>query len=343
MARRERQGPDGAIGEDRLIQRYFRPLAQGFPGALDLRDDAAFIAPPEGCDLVVTTDALVAGVHFLADDDPAGIGFKALAVNVSDLAAKAAEPIAYSLALVLARGAPESWLAGFAAGLGEAQAAFAIAMSGGDTAVSPTGPLMISITAFGSVPRGQMVPRGGGSAGDGLYVSGTIGDAALGLLLRRNDDGVRDWPLAAAERQSLIARYLRPAPRLALREALLANAAAAMDVSDGLAIDCGRMCKVSGVSARIEAALVPLSAAARAVVAADPARLETVLTGGDDYEILAAIPPGKQEAFRRAAQAAGVPVTRIGSLSEGDGGVTFVGATGEPLHLSRAGYDHLAH
>jgi thiamine-monophosphate kinase len=275
MARQDHGHDDGSIGEDSLIQRHFRPLAADFPGARNLQDDAASIAPPEGCDLVVTTDALVAGVHFLADDDPADIAFKALAVNVSDLAAKAAEPIAYSLALILLRGTPQAWLAGFAAGLGEAQTVFSIAMSGGDTAVSPAGPLMISITAFGGVPRGRMVPRGGASAGDGLYVSGTIGDGALGLLLRRDDDGVANWPIEEAERLALISRYLRPAPRLGLRKALLAHAAAAMDVSDGLAIDCGRLCKVSGVSARIEAALVPLSAPARSVVAADPARLET--------------------------------------------------------------------
>jgi thiamine-monophosphate kinase len=342
MARQDHGHDDGSIGEDSLIQRHFRPLAADFPGARNLQDDAASIAPPEGCDLVVTTDALVAGVHFLADDDPADIAFKALAVNVSDLAAKAAEPIAYSLALILPRGTPQTWLAGFAAGLGEAQTAFSIAMSGGDTAVSPAGPLMISITAFGGVPRGRMVPRGGASAGDGLYVSGTIGDGALGLLLRRDDDGVANWPIEEAERLALISRYLRPAPRLGLRKALLAHAAAAMDVSDGLAIDCGRLCKVSGVSARIEAALVPLSAPARSVVAADPARLETVLTGGDDYEILAAIPPGSEEAFRREANAAGVPVTRIGGLSEGEGVVVFIGATGEPLPLARLGYDHLA-
>ncbi len=145
------------LSEDALIARYFRPLAEGFPGAFGLQDDAAVLDPAAGEDLVITTDALIAGVHFLTDDMPADIAYKALAVNVSDLAAKAAKPIAYSLALALPRGTPESWIAEFADGLGQAQAAFGIALSGGDTATSPGGPLMISITAFGRVPHGRMV------------------------------------------------------------------------------------------------------------------------------------------------------------------------------------------
>jgi thiamine-monophosphate kinase len=329
------------LNEDSLIARHFAPLAASFPGAAGLKDDAAAFAPPPGADLVVTTDALVADVHFFADDDPADIAFKALAVNVSDLAAKAAQPIAYSLALVLPRGMPEPWIAGFAAGLAQAQEAFGIGLSGGDTTTSPGGPLMLSVTAFGHVPAGRMIPRGGARVGDSLYVSGTIGDAALGLKLRAGGLDTQGWPLGDTGRRFLVVRYLRPEPRLALRDALLAHASAAMDVSDGLAIDCGRMCRASGVSAIVESGEVPLSGTASAVLKGGGARLEDLLSGGDDYEILASIPPGKENAFERAAEAVGVTVTRIGRVTDGDGGLVMLDADGAPLTLSRLGYDHL--
>ncbi|WP_088346172.1 MULTISPECIES: thiamine-phosphate kinase [Rhodomicrobium] len=342
MAESGKGGGGPVFSEDSLIARHFRPLAAGFPGALDLRDDAASFGVPEGSELVVTTDALIAGVHFFADDAPADIAFKALAVNVSDLAAKAAAPLAYSIALALPRGASEDWIAGFAGGLGEAQAAFGIALSGGDTTVSPNGPLMVAVTAFGSVPAGRMVRRGGAQAGDHLYVSGSIGDAALGLALRRGDAESRGWPLDEAARAELITRYLRPAPRLALRAALLAHASAAMDVSDGLAIDCARLCAASGVDGRIEAASVPLSAPAQSLIAAHPALLETALTGGDDYEILAAIPEAQHAAFSDAAAKAGIRVTRIGAIGGPGGALTLSDPDGRPLALARTGYDHLA-
>jgi thiamine-monophosphate kinase len=331
-----------APSEDALIARYFRPLAAALPGASGLTDDAAVIEPPPGKDIVVTTDALIADVHFFAGDDPADIAFKALAVNVSDLAGKAARPLVYSLALVLPRGTPEDWVARFAKGLGEAQTAFGIVLSGGDTAVSPSGPLMLSITALGAVPHGRAPRRGGAKAGDALYVSGTIGDAALGLKLRRGDADAQGWPLAEADRAALVARYLRPAPRLELREALLACASAAMDISDGLAIDCLRLCKASGLAGRIDAASVPLPPAARPLLSRDPGLLETMLTGGDDYEILAAVPPANEAAFAEAARATRCPLIRIGALVSGPPGLTVLAANSQPLPLSSLGYDHLS-
>jgi thiamine-monophosphate kinase len=328
------------LPEDALIARHFRPLAAGYPGALGLRDDAALIEVAGHEDLVVTTDALIAGVHFLAGDDPADIAFKALAVNVSDLAAKAAKPIAYSLALALPRGTAEAWIAGFAGGLRLAQERFGIGLSGGDTTTSPAGALVISVTAFGSVAKGRMIRRGGARAGDRLYVSGTIGDAALGLKLHVDEAGTRGWPLDTAAREMLVGRYLRPEPRLSLGAALTDAATAAMDVSDGLAIDCVRLCAASGVAARIEAAKVPLSDAARLVLAAQPELLETILTGGDDYEILAAVPPGRAPAFEAAARSAGIPVTPIGALGEGVPALTVLSAGGNPMSLPRLGYNH---
>jgi thiamine-monophosphate kinase len=328
--------------EHDLIARYFRPLAKSTPGAFQLMDDAASLEIDPGADLVVTSDALVAGVHFFADDAPADIAFKALGVNVSDLAAKAACPLAYSLSLVLPRGIEENWMSGFASGLAEGQAEFGIGMSGGDTVVSSGGPLTISITAFGTVPHGKMILRSGARAGDALYVTGTIGDAALGLKLRFPGTGSESWPLSEADRRFLMQRYLRPQPRIALRSALLGHASAAMDISDGLAIDASRLCQASGLSGRIEAGKVPLSSAAQTLVPTGPVIMETILTGGDDYEILAAVPPVAEDAFMAAGAVAGVLVTRFGSLIDGDGSTSIIAPNGERLALKTLGYDHFS-
>jgi thiamine-monophosphate kinase len=339
MAESGEGGQARPLSEHGLIARYFAPLARDFPGAYGLRDDAAVIEPPPGSDLVVTTDALVAGVHFFADDAPADIAWKALAVNVSDLVAKGATPLAYSLALVLPPPPSAEFLAGFTGGLGEAQRQFGIALSGGDTTGTRGGDIMIAVTAFGTVPRGQTVRRGGAKPGDSLYVGGTIGDAALGLKLRRGDADAAAWPIQDADRQWLTHRYLRPQPRTALAPVLLAHATAAMDISDGLAIDCGRLCAASGVGARVEASAVPLSPAAAGVVAADARLLRTVLTGGDDYEVLFAVRAGAEQAAERAAAAAGVAIARIGCIAEA-AAVTFAGGDGLPLDLGSGGFDH---
>jgi thiamine-monophosphate kinase len=330
------------LSEHGLIARYFAPLAKDFPGAYGLLDDAAVIEPPSGTDLVVTMDALVAGVHFFPDDAPADIAWKALAVNVSDLAAKGAMPLAYSLALVLPPPPSPVFLEGFATGLGEAQAAFGIALSGGDTTSARPDALTIAVTAFGIVPHGGIIRRGGARPGDSLYVSGTIGDAALGLKLRRGDSDASGWPLADDARQWLVARYLRPQPRIALAAALLAHASAAMDISDGLAIDCLRLCATSGVAATILAPLIPLSAAASAIIASDTGLLKAVLTGGDDYEILFAVRCGAEAAMERAAASTGVSVTRVGAICTGAPGLIVLGADGASLDLGSGGYDHFA-
>ena len=330
------------LSEQGLIARYFAPLAKDFPGAYGLRDDAAIIETPVGVDLVVTMDALVAGVHFFPDDAPADIAWKALAVNVSDLAAKGATPLAYSLALALPPPPSAVFLEGFAAGLAEAQAAFGIALSGGDTTSARGDALTIAVTAFGTVPHGGIIRRGGARAGDSLYVSGTIGDAALGLKLRRGDRDARDWPLADDARHWLVARYLRPQPRIALAAALLAYASAAMDISDGLAIDCRRLCATSGVEATIEASRVPLSAAVSAIIASDPDLLRAVLTGGDDYEILFAVRSGEEAAMEQVAASTGVAVTRVGAITAGAPGLTVLDTDGVSLDLGAGGYDHFA-
>ena len=322
--------------EDDLIARYFKPLAK-HPGTFGFADDCAAITPPAGHDLVLKTDGLIAGVHFFPDDPADGVARKALRVNLSDLAAKGAAPLGFLLAIALTKGFDESWLAEFARGLGEDADAYQCPLLGGDTDSTP-GPTSISIAAFGTLPQGTMVRRAGAQAGDHVFVSGTIGDAALGLLVRRGE--AAPWKLDAASAEYLVARYRLPQPRNALAEALRAHASAAMDVSDGLAADLAKLCRVSDVSADIEVARVPLSDAARQALRADAALIAPILTGGEDYEILCAVPPDKVRAFTEAAAGANVPITDIGRIVAGDAPPRFLDAKGEAMRFSRPGYSH---
>jgi len=322
--------------EERLIARYFRPLAT-VPGALRLADDAAVIAPPPGSDLVVTTDGVIAGVHFFPDDPPGSIARKALRMNLSDLAAKGAKPMGFVISIALPVGTDAAFLAAFAAELGEDAARYGCPLYGGDTDHTP-GPLSVSITAFGTVPHGRMVQRSTAKAGDRIIVTGTIGDAALGVKLRRDRGLAKSWRLDEAMSVELERRYLLPKPRNALAEAVLQHATAAMDVSDGLAGDLGKLCRVSSVAAEIDVSRVPLSAAARAALAADPALIETVLTGGDDYEIVLTLAPEKFAALRTAAQAVGISVAEIGEVKAGDG-ARFMHA-GKTLAFTQPSYSH---
>jgi thiamine-monophosphate kinase len=322
--------------EDRLIARYFSPLATA-PGAFALVDDAAALTPPPGCDLVLTTDGVIAGVHFFPDDPPESIGRKALRMNLSDLAAKGARPLGFLLSLALPAGADEAWIAAFAASLGEDAARYGCPLFGGDTDHTP-GLTSVSIAAFGAVPHGKMVRRTTAKTGDCVVVTGTIGDAALGLKLRRDRSLAQRWRLTDAAASSLEERYLLPEPRNALAAAVLQYASAAIDISDGLAGDLAKLCRASSVAADIEVSRVPLSDAARAAVAAAPALLETLLTGGDDYEIALTLAPGKLPEFQAAAQAAGVAVTEIGRMQAGEG-ARFM-HDGKALAFTRASYSH---
>ena len=321
-----------ASGEDDLIARYFRPLATD-PGALGLLDDAALLKS-SGDDLVVTTDAIVEGVHFLAGDPPDTIARKALRVNLSDLAAKGAVPAGFVLTLAL-QDVKEQWLAPFARALGEDAAAFNCPVLGGDT-ISTPGPLMISITAFGRVPPGQMVRRTDAQPGDLIAVTGTIGDAAMGLqALKGKSDGL-DPPA----RDFLIQRYRVPQPRNALAIAIRDHASAAMDVSDGLAGDLTKLCAASGVSAAVSLADVPLSAAAQALIADGSSSIEAAVSGGDDYEILCTIPENRWESFAATARQTGVQVSSIGRIEAGAAAPRFLDAAGQPVVLKRLSYSH---
>jgi thiamine-monophosphate kinase len=325
-----------ASAEDSLIARYFKPLATD-PGAFALTDDAA-ILKSSADDIVVTTDAIVEGVHFLSDDPPDTVARKALRVNLSDLAAKGATPAGFVLTLAL-RVADDAWLAAFARGLGEDAARFQCPLLGGDT-VSTPGPLMISITAFGRVPQGKMIHRNGAKAGDRVVVSGTIGDAALGLGLLKGGAVAAAIANDAAARAMLVGRYRVPQPRTVLAQAVRDHASAAMDVSDGLAGDLAKLCAASGVSAAIDAQSIPLSAAGQALLARGAASIESILCGGDDYEILCAIPENRFEAFEQAAKLAGVAVTSIGTIIAGSSVPRFIDAQATEIALSRLSYSH---
>ena len=285
----------------------------------------------------MTTDAVVEGVHYLADDPPDAVARKALRVNLSDLAAKGAVPAGFVLTLAL-RGAADAWLRPFADALGEDANSFACPLLGGDT-VSTPGPQVISITAFGRVPAGRMVGRTGAKPGDRIMVSGTIGDAVLGLDLLKGGGVASALASDPAARELLVGRYRVPRPRNALALAVRQYAGAAMDVSDGLAGDLAKLCTASGVSAHVDAAKVPLSAPAAGLVARGVVGIETLLSGGDDYEILCAVPETQSDAFIRAGQAAGVAITPIGTIQAGHDACRFVDQ-GRELVLRRLSFSH---
>jgi thiamine-monophosphate kinase len=324
-------------GEEQLIARFFRPLAS-HPGSLDLLDDAALLSPSEGLDLVLTTDALVSGVHFFANDPADAIARKALRVNLSDLAAKGADPAGYLLSLALPDAVGEEWLASFVSGLEADAQSYGCPLLGGDTVKTP-GPLMVSITAVGMLPVGTMVKRRGARAGDRVVVTGSVGDSALGLQLRRISDRISQT-LGAEERAHLLSRYLLPQPRCAAASAVRRYAAAAMDISDGLAGDLAKLCNASSVSAMCEMGRVPLSEAAQAALAAEPSLLTTILTGGDDYEILAAVPPHKLAAYRDACTDVGVAVTDIGEFTAGTGPPGFLDSEGKRMEFLHPSFSH---
>jgi len=304
------------------IARLFRPFTLGAPGAFDLLDDAAVVAQRPGFDLVVTKDAVVEGVHFPVGERPDLIARKLVRVNLSDLAAKAAEPFGCFLAVAWPSAFDGAQREAFAAGLGEDLAAFGVALLGGDT-VSTPGPFTASLTALGWVPQGGMVRRAGARVGDILAVSGAIGDGALGLMAARGEiEDPGGW---------LAGRYRLPTPRLDLRAVLRRDASAAADVSDGLVADAGHIAEASGVGLRIDLDAVPLSPAARRWLAAQPDRtgaLVRLATGGDDYEVVCATRGAPPNGF-----------TAIGEITEGP--ALDVRLDGVRLEIAQGGWRHL--
>jgi thiamine-monophosphate kinase len=319
-------------GEFELIRRYFAPLAG--PGSLKLTDDTAVVDLQPGRSLVATTDTVIAGVHFLADDPPDLIARKALRVNLSDLASMGAEPLGYLLVTALPAGIDENWVAQFSRGLAQDQAEFSISLLGGDTAFTP-GPLSLTITALGQVERGKALLRSGAKPGDRVYLSGTIGDSAFGLKLAKGEP----LTLSPSEKSSLLDRYRLPQPRLGLGRRLIGVASAAMDVSDGFAADLGHICQASRVGALVEAAKMPVSPALRSVLEVGEASLVEVATGGDDYELLFTAPAAVELLLGRIATELALPLTAVGEIRR-EPGVIVLDQNGRAVELGPGGYRH---
>lgn len=327
-----------------LIARYFAPLAAGEPGALGLTDDAAILSIESDRRVVVTTDTLVSGVHFLPSDPPGSVAAKLLGVNLSDLAAMGARPLAYTVSIALPAtwtgDVLHHWLEAFASGLSAMQSEMGVNLIGGDTVATP-GPICLTVTALGSVREGAELRRSGAQPGDRIYVSGTIGDAALGLSVLGG--GLPD--LTDEQRGLLIERYRTPKPRVALGRKLVGVAHAAADVSDGLVADLGHICDASLLSATLQAAQVPLSTTGRAAVSADPDRLVSMLTGGDDYELVFTASPESANAIKAISRDLGLQLTEIGRMEASTIGgkrlpVRVVGSDGREMDSARGGYRH---
>ena len=317
-----------------LIGRYFKPLAPSV-AARGLVDDAAVLEPADGYSTVVTVDTITEGVHFLPGTKPEDIARKTLRVNLSDIAAMGAKPLGYTLALALTEDINDAWLRAFTDGLRSDQETFDLTLLGGDTTSTP-GPLSLSITMFGRVQIGDAVPRSGAQVGDAIMVTGTIGDSVLGLQLKNGQGPILEDRFSTA----LVERYQVPQPRLGVLAAMTGRVHAAADVSDGLIADVGHVADASGVRIQLEAAHVPLSDAARAALTGNAALFETILTGGDDYELVFAISPADVAFAEDWGRDAGVPVTWIGQVTDGIG-VTIVDSAGRELTVAQTGYQHL--
>lgn len=311
-----------------LIGSLFAPLSEGFAGSLSLRDDAALLDVPPHQQLVVTKDAMTRGVHFLGDEDAALIAKKLLRVNLSDLAAMGAQPMAYALVVMLPKNTEAAWIRRFAQGLAEDQPLFGVHLIGGDT-VATHESLSFSITAFGLVETGTALKRSGAKVGDVVYVSGTLGDSALGLACLRKE---------LASDAFLEKRYLLPQPRVELGLRLQGLASSAMDISDGLMQDMGHICRASGVGARIERAELPLSQPAQALIEANEVHWQAVVAGGDDYELLFTAPAQAGDAIAQLAAELGLRISAIGTVVEGQE-ATLLDASGAALDVPR-GYSH---
>jgi thiamine-monophosphate kinase len=320
-----------ALSETGLIERYFRACgAQRSDVPLGIGDDAALLNVPAGCELVATTDTLVAGVHFPHGSPPGSIGHRALAVNLSDIAAMGARPAWALLALTLPQ-VDETWLAEFAAGLGGLARDHRVALVGGDTT---QGPLCVTVQVLGVVAAGGALRRSGAQAGDAVFVSGTPGDAAAGLALEQ-----ARLQALPEQRDYLRERFLLPTPRVALGERLREFASACIDVSDGLLGDVGKLARASGVAAQLQFEALPLSEALLAVVGDERARL-LALSGGDDYELCFAVPPARLARLTAELPPGVWGYTRIGSLEQGVG--ASVMRAGTVMEFSHSGYQHFA-
>ncbi len=326
---------DKKTDEFSRIAKVFAPLAAGYPGAFGLSDDAAVMQLSPGYELVVTTDTLIEGVHFLTEDEPGSIAAKLLRVNLSDLAAMGARPIGYTLNIALPSAIGDQWLEEFAAGLASDQTEFSVTLIGGDS-VTTNGPITLTITAFGDVVCGEALRRSGAIAGDIVYVSGTVGDGAVGLSVATG--GLKS--LSVQNRDYLRRRYTRPEPRVALGQKLRDVAHAAIDISDGFVADLNHIAECSDVSIEIEAAKIPLSDAVRAALNNGVASMDHVLTGGDDYELAVSVPDSAKNNMASLAKSLDLQLTEVGRVCQGFG-VRVLDKNGADISPAKKGYVHV--
>lgn len=330
------------LHEFQIISKFFKPLAEGFAGSLGLTDDAAVLQIPPDAELVVTTDAMVEGTHFQSSDPPASVATRLLRSNLSDLAAMGASPYAYTLTTSFPKTITEEWIAPFAAALHADQKLFNCPLMGGDT-VRIDGPIHLSVTAIGLVQRGQAMKRKikrpiTPPDNHHIYVTGTIGDSALGLMLLQ---GKKIFGLDEADESFLKERHYKPTPRFELGRSIRTFCLAAVDISDGLVADVGHIALQSGVMAVIDADKIPLSPAAKKAVMDTPSLLETILTGGEDYELAFIIDPREVSMMNIAAQKVNVPLTKIGELQIGNiGAVQVLDKDKHAIPLKQKGWEH---
>jgi thiamine-monophosphate kinase len=326
------------LTENEFIETYLKPLCRS-KGSLSLSDDAAILTPSPNQDLIISKDILIAGHHFFADDRPDDIAYKALAVNLSDIAAKGATPKSVMLGIAFPNAPEPSWAKAFCRGLSDTMEQYSICLLGGDT-TGTKGPLVLSITIFGEVESGKMVKRSGAQAGDHIYASGYLGDAALGYQLRKKlIDGAK-LGLSDEENKSLIKRYLRPTPRSELASLLKEMATSAMDLSDGVIADLEKLSNASDIGAKINLDEMPVSKAAMKLFSSDPNLKNQCLSWGDDYEILATISPENSETFLNSTRHLGLEVTRIGECLSSENGITYLNTSGEEVSLKGQNFHH---
>ena len=317
-----------------FIATYLAPLAG--KGGLSLADDAAILTPRVGKDLILTKDAMVEGVHFPKGHYGGDTAEKLLRVNLSDLAAKGARPLGYLLSIVWPDNIDPLHFQGFAAGLSDVQKAYDFELLGGDTTRS-TGPMVVSATLIGEVPKGTMVTRSGAQIGDDIWVSGSLGDAYLGL---QNVLGTALDPAPSAEAiWHFEEAYYRPEPRLLLRKALRSHATACADISDGMLADAGHIAKASGRRFDIELETLPLSPFAQDWAQNDTERLTALITAGDDYELVFTAPASMRKALSVQGDKIGCPLTRVGTVRDGLG-VRLRGTSGQEIKVTKTGFKH---
>ena len=322
------------LGEFDVIRDIFSPLSEKAPGAFGLTDDAAVMSLAAGSELVVTKDAMVAGVHFLEGDEPEHIAKKLLRTNLSDIAAMGAKPLSYLLATAWPKSCDVAWIRRFAKGLAEDQKIYNVSLLGGDT-VSTSGPLTLSLTLLGAVESGKCLRRNGANEGDLLCVSGSIGDAALGLKVALQELEVSD----NNHNQFLLNRYFVPRPRVLLGPALIGVASSCLDISDGLLADVGHICRNSNLGAVIEQSKIPLSAAVQEVLLKTPDLMEKVLSGGDDYELAFTVPKDRYGQVMRKAESLDVPISVIGKMVTRLG-VSLIDDDGAEIPIPSMGWTH---